>query len=115
VPTFTRAGELNRRIYLQAAVDTQDATTGEMVTNWEQIGPGPVWAAAEPGRGREFYAAAGIVAESPMLFRTHHRFDVSAKMRVLYRGDVYSVDSVQDYRDARTETWIYARAGVNAG
>lgn len=110
--TFTRAGEFNRQITLQQETETQDES-GDPVKTWSDLMV--VWAAAEPDRGREYYAAHGIIAAKPMLFRFHYRPEVTPLCRVLYQGDIYSADSVQDYRDSRTETRIYARTGVNEG
>lgn len=107
-----RAGTLNRRVVLQWPITTQDAT-GEPIVTWtvEET----VWAACEPGRGREFYAEQQIMAERPMLFRVRHRVDVTTLTRVLYLGDIYNIDTVMDYRDERRETWMYARSGLNEG
>ena len=110
--TYTRAGTFNRRIAIEVPVATQDSN-GDPVEDWQPLAT--VWAAAEPDKGREYYARAGIIAESPMLFRMWKLDSVTPLARVLYRGRIYSVDGVHDYRDARVETWIYARAGANQG
>lgn len=108
------AGDLNRRIEIQSAVTTQDSS-GDIVTEWTPVGT--FWAAAEPDAGQEFYADNGIVAESPMMFRMRYypSIEITALHRVIYGGDVFNIDSVIDYNDARTEVRIYARAGVNQG
>lgn len=109
-----RAGTLNRRVLLQWPTPTQDAS-GDITVDWTSQPAATVWAACEPARGREFYASQQILAEKPMLFRIRHHGAVTALTRVLYQGDVYNIDSVLDYKDARRETWMYARAGQNDG
>jgi SPP1 family predicted phage head-tail adaptor len=113
MPTYTRRGEFNRKITLQMPLEVQNEETGDIEETWPTLAI--VWAAAEPGRGSEYYANSGIVAVSPMLFRFGYRNDITPEVRVIYRGDIYTVDSMQDYRDSRTETWLYAKAGLNAG
>lgn len=112
--TNLAAGDLNRRIEIEAAVTTQDSS-GDPVVEWTPIGT--FWAAADPDTGNEFYADNGIVAESPMLFRMRRyaSIEITPLHRVIYGGHVFNIDSVTDYHDQRTEVHIYARAGVNQG
>lgn len=109
-----RNGDFNRKIEIETPVTTQDSS-GDPVVDWESLGT--FWAAADPDRGREFYADNGIVAEQPMLFRVHYypSITITKLCRVTYRGDIYNIDWVQDYKDARIETHIYGKTGVNQG
>ncbi|MEO8630202.1 MAG: phage head closure protein [Betaproteobacteria bacterium] len=56
-----RAGALDRRVVIDSAIDTQDATTGEPIRSWGLLAT--VWASIEPIRGREATIDAGLLAE----------------------------------------------------
>ncbi len=107
-----RTGSFNRKITIETNTPVQ-SDSGDPVANWQTTAI--AWAAAEPDRGREFFAGAGIVAAKPMLFRMHYRPGLTVLNRIVYQGDVYNIDSIQDYKDAREETRVYARSGVNEG
>jgi SPP1 family predicted phage head-tail adaptor len=107
-----RAGDMDRRVVIQSRTDAIDGL-GQPVPTWTTLAT--VWAALEPGRGREFFAASGIVAETPMMFRIRWRTDVTTTCRIQYAGATYTIDAVEDFADLHVETRIYARAGVNEG
>ena len=76
-------GDLRHRIQLQAPAQTVDAL-GQPVETWTT--QATVWAAAEPLRGREFFAAGQSQAQVDVRFRLNWRADVLESWRVLWRG-----------------------------
>lgn len=112
MPVYQRHGDFRRTVTIQRRTNTTSAG-GQQKATWTDALT--LKAAAEPGRAREFYAGAGVIAESPMLFRVRWRDDIDSTVRVVYRGVTYAVDGVEDFNGAHVETHIYARAGVNAG
>lgn len=49
------------------------------------------WAKAEPLRGREFFAAAQLQSTIDVRFRVRYRTDITASMRVVWRGEPYDI------------------------
>lgn len=85
------AGRLDQRITLQVRVDAVNQF-GENVPTWSTFAE--VWAAADPKRGREYFAAAQIQAEGPVAFRIRWLAGVHERMRVLWLGQPYEVASL---------------------
>ena len=50
-----------------------------------------VWAQARPTRGRELFAAGGNASEANVTFRIDYREDITAEMRVLWRGVEHAI------------------------
>ena len=76
--------------------------------------PEPVWttyaavaARAEPTKGREFFAAAGIHADEPMLFVIWYKAGITPLMRVSFKDRNYEIKSVVDYRELKREMHLY--------
>ncbi len=83
-------GKLNKRIWFQKKRLIRDA---ESNTKEDWIDAITVWAAIEPLRGREYYAAAAANAESIVRFRIRYRKDVTADMRIKYNDRIYELNS----------------------
>jgi SPP1 family predicted phage head-tail adaptor len=83
-------GRLNKRITLQKKGFVRDA---ESNTKDSWVDSATVWAAVEPLRGREYYAAAAASAESLVRFRLRYRKDVTADMRVKYDNRIFELNS----------------------
>lgn len=98
------APRLRQRIVIEAPTYEQDSS-GEQVPSWDDYAA--VAAAAEPTRGREFFAAAGIHAEAPMLFVIRYLNGVTPLMRVVYDGDTWEIKSVVDWREQHREMHLY--------
>jgi SPP1 family predicted phage head-tail adaptor len=88
-----RAGDLNRRVTLQTATETQDGA-GQPIPAWSDVAT--VWAAVEPLEGRELFAAQQINAEAIVMVRIRYRPGVRPKMRVLYGSRLLGIISVID-------------------
>jgi len=74
---------LNHRVTLQRRSATPGAL-GQASTTWTDVAT--VWAAVEPLRGRDWFAAGQRQASADVRITVRHRADVTADMRVLWRG-----------------------------
>lgn len=102
------AQELNRKVTFQSLTITQDPNTGEMIEAWTDYLS--VFAKVEPLVGREYLAAAAIQAEVPTKFTMRFRGDIDQTMRLVFDGQTFDIQSIQNIRSANRETLIYARA-----
>lgn len=76
-----RAGQLNRRLHLQAVVMTADSE-GASVEAWADVDV--VWASIDPIRGTELFQAAQVEEKISHNVTMRWRSDVTVKMRFLY-------------------------------
>lgn len=107
-----QAGDLSEQIVIQARTDTQDAA-GQPIPAWSTLDT--VWANANPFRGREYFAASGQVAESPMLFVIPYRTDVTTRHRVTWGGAVYDIRNVEDFQGRHVWTYLHCDTGLTQG
>jgi SPP1 family predicted phage head-tail adaptor len=108
-----QAGYLDQRITLQARSASRDAMGGEVVT-WADVAT--VWAAAEPLRGREYFAAQQVQAETQIRFRIRYRAGIVLTMRVLWRAQPYDIQAVIDPYGRKTSLELMcSTAGVRDG
>jgi len=84
-----RAGNLRHRITIEQPVETQDATTGELVTTWLAVDT--VWAEVRPLRGTEEYVAQQIKAGLDTRFRLRYRDDITPMMAIRHGGRRYDL------------------------
>lgn len=107
------AGRLDQRITLQSRVAAVNGF-GENVPTWSDVAT--VWAAADPKRGREFFAAAQQQAENPVAFRIRYRAGVTHHMRVLWRGEPFDIAAPPVEAFGRQESLeLYCINGVRDG
>lgn len=106
------AGALDQRITLQQRAAGVDAL-GQEAAAWTDAVT--VWAAAEPLRGREYFAAAQTQSAVDVRFRIRWRAGVAASMRVLWRGVAHDITAVIEPRGARQELELMCTSGVKDG
>jgi SPP1 family predicted phage head-tail adaptor len=110
------AGRLDQRITPQRlATPAVKNDRGEDVTPWVNVdaGSGEIWARADPRRGREFFAAAQMQAEGPVVFEIRYRADLNERMRVLWRGVPHEILSPPVDEYGRRETmFLYCATGL---
>lgn len=82
------AGNLRHRITIQKPGMTRNAYN-QPVDTWDTVAT--VWAAVEPLRGREFYAAQQINAEATVRVRIRYRADVERGMRILVGNKILEI------------------------
>ena len=101
---------LRHRVTIQEPVETQNSY-GEPEIRWQNVSTG-VWAAIEPLRGREYFAAKQINAEVEARISVRWRPDINPKMKVVHgplcvckctATDEYLIDSVINVEEKNRE------------
>jgi len=110
------AGRLRHQITIQTATQTQDATTGELVTTWQTLGT--CRAAVEPLKGREAIFGNQVIAEmdTRIIVRwSNLTSQITALHRIVHQGFLFNVVSVANLKMGQREIEIMAKSGVNDG
>ena len=102
-----RSGQLDQRISVERLVEGYDEL-GQPINTWLPIIT--TWAAVEPLVGREYLAAAALVAEVTARIRMRYRPGITAADRVIHDGKVYGITSVADVHSSRRELVLMCRA-----
>lgn len=109
-----RIGKLRHRVTLQKLGRTRNPVTGGWTEDWVDVDP--VWASIEPLSAREFIAAQASQSEVTARIVIRHRPDVTAAMRILYRGKVYNIHGVlADAKSGLEYLTMPVSEGVNDG
>lgn len=90
------AGKLDRKIRLERATTTRDAL-GAPVQSWTTLAI--VWAAYEPLRDSERYAADQVGATATARFRIRHSAtvaDLGPLDRLVFEGRTYDIHAVKE-------------------
>ena len=90
-----RAGELDRRIVIQSATESQDAA-GQPIKTWTNLAT--VWAKRQDLKGRERFTAQQRLAIRTATYRIRWLSGLEEKMRVLDEGSTYEVVGVAGER-----------------
>lgn len=90
-----RPGLMRHRIQIQSLTETRNAL-GEKESSWTELKT--VWSTYEPKTAGESYQEDQFQAKRTVLFRIRYREGITSKMRVLYDGDVYDIQSVVPYK-----------------
>ncbi|MES2959799.1 MAG: phage head closure protein [Pseudomonadota bacterium] len=107
------AGQLDQRITIQQSTPTKN-DRGEAIPAWSTLAT--VWAKAEPLRGREFFAAAQMQESVDVKFTIRYRDDITAQMRVLWRGQPHDIVSPPiDVRGQRESLELMCVQGIRDG
>lgn len=103
---MTHIGRYRKRVIIQQATETQNEF-GEMTAAWATFAT--VWAAVEPLRGREMWAAKEQQARLDTRIRIRFLTGITPKMRVLYADHIYEIASIIDeemrHRDLQLMCW----------
>lgn len=105
-------GKLNKRITLQCPKSVRD-DEGIVTEEWTDVAT--VWAAVEPLRGREYFAAAAVNQENTVRFRMRYRPGVTARMRLLYDRRVFDIKSVIDVNERHQEILLMCEEVMSVG
>lgn len=112
-----RAGKLRHRIDIQHKVAVRDPETGEFaepqwIAVWEKC-PAQV----KPLSARDLIAAQAGQSEASARMVIRYRAGVLATMRVLYRGELYSIvgPPLEDPNSGREYLTILVSKGVKDG
>lgn len=109
---MVNAGKLRHRITLQQQASTKD-THGQVTTTWSDVAT--LWAAVEPIRGREFFAASQVNSEVTTRIRMRWRSGVTAAMRVSFDSRIYDIQAVIVPSEVHDEMQLMCKEGVTAG
>jgi SPP1 family predicted phage head-tail adaptor len=95
--------ELDQQITIQQRASGVDAR-GQESGSWSALYTS-IWASAHPLTGREYFAAGQTQSEVVIRFRIRYRGDITAKMRVVYRGAYYDIESALDIEGKKQ--WLH--------
>lgn len=112
-----QAGKLRHRIDIEEFIQVRDPVTGEFAE--------PVWAAkwpkcparVEPLSARDLVAAKAAHSEATARLVIRYRPGVLPTMRIIYRGEVYSIEGppLEDDKSGREYLTILVSKGVKDG
>lgn len=88
-------GDLNEEIIIQSYTEIRSAT-GSTTYSWSTYAT--VWARAMEQTGREFFQSDQENPEARAVFRIHYRSDLDRKMRIVYRGDNWNIESIRELK-----------------
>ncbi|MDZ3990373.1 phage head closure protein [Pseudomonas sp. Teo4] len=111
-----RAGDLRHRIELQQKVSSRDPDTGEYgELEWQKFAT--VWAQVSPLSARDLVAAKAAQSEATARMVIRYRLGVLPTMRIIYRGEVYSIEGppLEDDKSGREYLTILVSKGVKDG
>ena len=106
------AGALRERVTLQQRTAGADEL-GQELTTWADVAT--VFAAVEPIRGREFFAAGQMQAAVDVRITIRHRAGVVPTMRAVHRGVPHEIVAVIDTDAAREVLELMCTQGVRDG
>lgn len=101
-----RPGDLRHRITLQQKVETRDEFGGVTET-WQDVAT--IHAAIEPLKGREFFAAQQVQADTTGRIRIRYREGVVPAMRAKFGARVYDLQSVINVDERNRELHLLVR------
>lgn len=110
-----RAGILNRRINVDAPIESQNETGEEEITFTEVA---TVWGLIEPGKGREPEIAAQVIGRLSTLITIRWTPFVNAitpKWRLRHMDTIYNIIDVMHIDLAHREIQMTCDSGVNSG
>lgn len=110
--TTAAAGALEQRITIQQRVAGVNAL-GQAVQSWADYAV--VWAAVDPLRGREFFAAGQTQSEVTTRFTIRWRQGITSTMRVVWRGQPYDVLAVIEPQGGKQMLELMCAQGVGDG
>jgi phage head-tail adaptor, putative, SPP1 family len=99
-----RLGKLNKRINIVHYVDAENDIGGTELTPQVFLA---CWAAIEPARGREYYDAQKIRAETSYKITTRYHKGITEAMAIEYNGHSYSIQNILDSYEAHTSLEMY--------
>lgn len=111
--TILRTGDLRQQVSIQRRAGLQDSV-GQAAEQWQTVFP-KIWAAAEPIRGREYFAAGEQQAPVDVRFRIRYREGIEPAMRVVWRDKPYDIQAAIDIGGERVQLELMCVTGVDDG
>jgi SPP1 family predicted phage head-tail adaptor len=106
------AGTFNRQVRIQRKTAGEDSL-GEASQAWEDVAV--VWANIRHLNGKEYLSGAQEISKAVASIRIRYRDDITAAMRVIYRGAVYNIEAVLPDMQRREYVDLAASSGANDG
>ena len=107
-----RAGQLRHQVIIQTPTETNDAQ-GQPVKSWGTFAT--VHANVLPVRGREFFDAQQINAETTTKFVIRYLAGITQKMRISYDSKFYNIQSIINVGERDRMIELMCSEGVNDG
>lgn len=115
------ANRLRHRVAVQELVETQNSTTGAVTRAWENVlldsstELDAVPAEVLTGPGREFVQSGSTQNEIAARINLRWFPGLTQKMRIVWDGNVYNIQSIETDVTARREYRLKCIAGVSDG
>lgn len=111
------AGELNRRVTVQARATTQDTYGGQDFI-WTDLFT--AWASINPMSGRELVAAQAAQSDSTHEIKMRYRSEFAnptevQKYRILYKARIFNVKASMNQEERNRVVVLQAQEGLNNG
>lgn len=105
-----QAGILNSRITVQRKIENR-SEYGDVVVQWQDFGE--FWANVRNISGKEFGLRGLDLAQLTTSIRIRLNREITAQMRVLFRGQIYEIVAVIHDEQWREFTDLACRSGLN--
>ena len=115
------AYRLRHRVAIQERVTTQNSNTGAVTVAWDNVWLdsntelSSVPAEVLTGPGREFNQSGSEQAEITARINLRWFPGLTQKMRILWEGNIFNIQSIETDATARREYRLKCTAGVNDG
>lgn len=104
------SGTYRHRISIQNRVVTENSL-GEIAPDWQDVVVGAS-ALVEDLNGRDLVAAQDVHALVNTRIRMRYRSGITARMRVIFRGQIYNIESVIRNDAVNVELMLLCSAGL---
>ena len=103
-----KAGQLDQRVTVERLQGGFDELGQPLPDTWAPLFT--TWAAVTPLVGREYLAAAALVAEITARISLRYRPGITSQDRVSHNGQVYGIEAVIDVHSSRRELHLMCKA-----
>lgn len=104
-----KAGEMNRRITIQAKTVTYN-TYNEPIASWTDIET--IWAQVLTSGGGEFYAAQKLHAETSAVFKVRYTSRINVNQRIKFGNRYFDILNIADPDGKRIDLLIAGKEVV---
>lgn len=94
-------GKLKHRIRIERRTGVQNPATGAMSYTWQKIAD--VWSEVTPVSVKEFITSQASSVELTARIKIRYRQDIKDQDRILFRGNIYSVEGILPDPDSGLE------------
>jgi len=85
---------MDRRITIQAPIETLDEYNANETTGWTDFYP--AWSEVKEEKGRENFESDQITPVRNTIFKVRYKAGITEKMRVLYNTRYYDIQSITE-------------------